>query len=639
MKSTNQSEQPKRLSWRIVGGIVVVLIIMGGLLMLDLSNHGLMWQWFWSLTGEEEPLPQIRGMVEVAGTVLRQQPNTAPLTPIDHAGAPPFGINVFLEQEVEIPKIEEQLRMISTAGFTWLRQEFPWEDIEVDGRGQFTDSRFDYDGDGEPDTIDAWEKYDRIVDLAGRYGRGLQLRLSNPPACTRPNRDAGEFAPPNGVGDYVNYAVAVAERYRGRIDHYQIWNEPNIFPEWGNNFVNPEAYTDLLCQTYRALKEVDPEIVVLTGALAPTNAIDGYFGYNDFIFLQNIYDAGAGECFDVPSVNGYGLNSGPTDHRMRLTDINYARNIYIRDIMVANGDAHKPIWISEAAWNPVPDPEEVPEIVGRYNYGQVTDEQAARYMPIAYQRAQEEWPWIGVINYWFFTRRTIEESNQAFYYFRMAEADYGPEHPTFTPLPIYYSMQDYIAQSSVLYQGVHQAEHWTVESPDSAEIIKVDGAQFGDAVETESLTFTVHGADVYLRWRSDVPLLVEVGDEYLLLSPHYDEDLDYQLMNSGYSEALQQVMPRESVYRPPEAGKNIFKGDVTRGEDGWLESIVMRSSSPRTNDISLSSPYTEGTLFTIDSITVINRGFEDVFPLAAVGAALGLFVLVVLVIAVRKRLD
>ena len=28
--------------------------------------------------------------------------------------------------------------------------------------------------------------------------------------------------------------------------------------------------------------------------------------------------------------------------------------------------------------------------------------QAARYMPLAYQRAQEEWPWMGVINYWFF---------------------------------------------------------------------------------------------------------------------------------------------------------------------------------------------------------------------------------------------
>ena len=39
--------------------------------------------------------------------------------------------------------------MISEAGFVWLRQEFPWEDIEVDGRGQFTDSRNDFDGDGE----------------------------------------------------------------------------------------------------------------------------------------------------------------------------------------------------------------------------------------------------------------------------------------------------------------------------------------------------------------------------------------------------------------------------------------------------------------------------------------------------------
>ena len=53
--------------------------------------------------------------------------------------------------------------------------------------------------------------------------------------------------------------MAVAERYQGRIHYYQIWNEPNIYPEWGEQTVNPEAYTELLCRTYAALKAVDPE--------------------------------------------------------------------------------------------------------------------------------------------------------------------------------------------------------------------------------------------------------------------------------------------------------------------------------------------------------------------------------------------
>ncbi len=58
------------------------------------------------------------------------------------------------------------------------------------------------------------------------------------------------MTPPADFQDFVDYAVAVAERYQGRIQYYQVWNEPNLYPEWGDQTVNAEAYTDLLCRTY-----------------------------------------------------------------------------------------------------------------------------------------------------------------------------------------------------------------------------------------------------------------------------------------------------------------------------------------------------------------------------------------------------
>ena len=216
-----------------------------------------------------------------------------------------------------------------------------------------------------------------------------------------------------------------------------MWNEPNIYPEWGNRAVDPVGYTDLLCRTYTALKAVDPEIVVISGAMAPTIAIDG-LNLTDVIFLQQMYDAGAGACFDVLAVNGYGLRSGPTDRRMRPFMINYGRNQWIREIMVNNGDADKPIWISEMNWNPVPSEEEVPDVIGRYNYGQVTLDQQARWIPLAYERAEEEWPWVGVVFFWYFKQASDADVNQASYYFRMVE-------PDFTPLPVYDAMRAYIA--------------------------------------------------------------------------------------------------------------------------------------------------------------------------------------------------
>ncbi len=99
-----------------------------------------------------------------------------------------------------------------------------------------------------------------------------------------------------------------------------------------------------------------------------------------------MYQAGAGACFDMLSVQGYGLWSGPTDQRLRQVTINYQRHLWIRDMMVKNGDAHKPIWISEAGWNPVPND---PAIANLDRYGRVTMDEAAEWAPLAYERAHQ----------------------------------------------------------------------------------------------------------------------------------------------------------------------------------------------------------------------------------------------------------
>ncbi|MCP4425485.1 MAG: glycoside hydrolase family 5 protein, partial [Chloroflexi bacterium] len=318
------------------------------------------------------------------------------------------------------------LQLINEAGFRWIRQEFVWEDIEIHGKGDFEDRR-NVDSIG---VVDAWAKYDNIVEWAEKHDIEIIARLSNPPSWSRalPDEEGGDKAPPDDYADFGNFATAVAERYDGRIAHFQLWNEPNGNDEWGLGNVDPEAYTELLCIGYRAVKAVNPDAVVLAGALTPTVAMDGR-NMNDLIFLQRMYNAGAGDCFDAMSAQGYGLWSGATDQRLRPTVINYPHHIFIRDVMVRNGDAHKPIWISEMGWNTVPDG--IPA-----NFGRVTEEQQGRYGAEAYQRAQAEWPWLGVINYWFFKRPADWEKEQSWYYFRLME-------PDFTPLPAFAALSEY----------------------------------------------------------------------------------------------------------------------------------------------------------------------------------------------------
>ncbi|MBK9125169.1 MAG: cellulase family glycosylhydrolase [Chloroflexi bacterium] len=481
----------------VIVGVILAALTVG--LLLDLRAHGLVWQVFWSQTGEEEPLAQVRGMVEWVGNLIRAQPRNDPLVPVQHAGENPFGMNTFLQLEPDPAKVEQQLAQISAAGFAWIRQEFTWEDIEIHGRGDFADRR-NVDAIG---VVDAWAKYDRIVDLAEQYGLQIQARISNPPQWAQSSPEAGDMAPPVLIEDYVNFARTLAERYRGRIRFYQVWNEPNIYPEWGESDVDPEAYTDLLCAAHEALKAVDPEIVVISGALAPTIELSGR-NLNDFVFFERMYAAGAGACFDVLSMQGYGLNSGPTDRRMRPVTVNVGRSQYIRELMIAHGDAYKPIWLSEAAWNAVPGEEADPRpIDARYNFGQVTLEQQARYMPLFYERIQSEWPWVGVVNYWFFTLPDDRRSNESFYYFRMAEPDYSAEKPSYSTLPVYDAMREYItAVDHPLRIGVHQAgEHWLIET--DGGVIDADGTQFGTATSGGHTTFVAEGTGVALRWRGE----------------------------------------------------------------------------------------------------------------------------------------
>lgn len=405
----------------------VSLLLVSGLAFFVLTRSAAR-HWMWSITGEEALLSQIKGLSDLGADLMRPQLDLRPDAPIEHVDVSPFGVNVFLEQEADPAKRELAVKMAADAGFKWLRQEFVWEDIEIHGKGDFEDRRH------EP-YRSAWEKYDHIVALAEQYDMELIVRLSNPPNWTRVmTSTVGSYAPPDDFQDYADFVAAVADRYQNELRYYQIWNEPNLWREWRNNEpVNPEAYVELLRAGSEAARASDPDAVIIAGALSATIDLDGTTlagrSFNDGIFLQRMYDADAAPLFDIMAVQGYGLWSGPTDRRMQPRVMNISRHGFVRDLMVANGDAAKPIWISEMNWNAAP--EDVPA-----NYGQVTEEQQARYLPLAYARVETDWPWIGVANAWYLKRATDEWELQ-----RRPEAYFRLLLPDFTPLPVYNAMQ------------------------------------------------------------------------------------------------------------------------------------------------------------------------------------------------------
>jgi polysaccharide biosynthesis protein PslG len=520
-------------------------------------------QRLFDLTGEERLPAQLRGLGHLSSDLIRPRLDLQPETPIAHNGVNPFGINTFLQQEVEPAKRQRQVVLIAEAGFHWLRQEFPWYDLEISRKGNFEDCRHGA-------CISAWDKYDHIVDLAEDHGLELLVRLSSPPDWSRADGAArGPFAPPDNFDDFADYAAAVAERYRGRIRYYQVWNEPNIYNEWGDQPVDPEAYTRLLCTTYRRLKHLDPSLVVVSGVLAPTielGSLNDFGGnnLNDFIFLERMYAAGAAACFDVMSVQGYGLYSGPTDRRNRPIIVNYGRNQFIRDIMVRHGDAHKAIWIAEMNWNAVPAGSGIFP-----HYGQVTEAQQARYAPLAYQRAQQEWPWVGVNFFWFFKRADDSERNQAWYYFRMAE-------PDFTLLPVYHAMRAYTRQTPVMNPGWFQEDHWAVQWQGAWASVADARATLGayqSGAAGASLAFTFDGSDLIL-------VVFPAADGQLQVQVDGGAAARYELRAAHGEPAVQYL----SVARGLPAGRHHVEITAIAGRAG-VDGFIVRHAPNRTGPL------------------------------------------------------
>ena len=221
---------------------------------------------FFDYTGEEDLLPQIRGMGQLAADALRPQPRVALDAPVAHAGVNPFGINVFLEQEVEPEKRERAVQMIAEAGFHWLRQEFPWEDIEIHGKDDFEDRRH------EPHRS-AWDKYDHIVEPGRAVWTGDRPALEQPSRLD-PRRRRRRMAPTLPPTTWPTGAITSTPSSPATGDGCATINcgtSPTSTQNGASSPVDPEGYTQLLCEGYRRAKEADPEAVIVSGALAPTD--------------------------------------------------------------------------------------------------------------------------------------------------------------------------------------------------------------------------------------------------------------------------------------------------------------------------------------------------------------------------------
>lgn len=115
----------------------------------------------------------------------------------------------------------------------------------------------------------------------------------------------GVVGNPSQMGDYDAYTNEFAA-YLGQVaalgpDAIEVWNEPNLTREWPAGQVNGATYTIMLQKAYSAIKAANPNVLVISGAPAPTGAFGGGCGAqgcDDLPFLRQMVAAGAANSMD-----------------------------------------------------------------------------------------------------------------------------------------------------------------------------------------------------------------------------------------------------------------------------------------------------------------------------------------------------
>jgi len=528
------------------------------------------------------------GYILYLGVGQGPSPAPTPARTIPNTDVDPFGANFFLAREVEPWKLERTLQMAASAGIRWVKQQFSWEEIEPLRKGEYLD----------PVTkADTWAKYDRIVEACERYGLEIVARLDRPPDWTRQDNTYKQ-RPPDNLEDYGDFVYTFVKRYEGRIHYIQIWNEPNIFPEWGNQPVNPEAYVELLKIAYRRAKEADPNVYVLSAPLAitlgqPHPEPGQWISMSDLTFLERMYQAGAREYFDILSANAFGMDRPPQDPPDPNV-LNFQRVLLQRQIMERYGDANKAIWFNEYGWNAAP--EDMP--ADRLIWKRVSEKEQAEYTIQGIEYARREWPWAGVFMIWYFRQVGNIPPDSAEYYFRMVDED-------FTPRQLYFAVQDVAARQDVAGPGLYQETNPSVKTYGRWRTIRdanaLGGAYYLSETPGESITFTFNGAGVNLiaqHWPGGGRLNVSLDGRSVPGLPTDEQGLSYI--------DLYRPMTEQHVYIPlvraVSPGEHILRLTVANGHH----------------------PASTGTACIVDAFEVLTQGRVS-FPIPAlIGNLIGL---------------
>jgi hypothetical protein len=198
----------------------------------------------------------------------------------------------------------EEYELLDEMGAVWLLRTFYW------GRIEREKDKFDFAG------------YDNFVDSAKSNGQKVIAVLAYAVKWINDGRN-NDYISNGNIHHFLNYIEILVNRYKGKVDAWQIWNEPNWIFWKGTN----KEFYELSRLAAQKIREMDPDAYIIGGGFLrhPKN------------YIKNMNKSGAFENLDALSFHPYAVNPNGS---MRLTDnfiktlseINFKGDIWITEV-------------------------------------------------------------------------------------------------------------------------------------------------------------------------------------------------------------------------------------------------------------------------------------------------------------------
>ena len=302
------------------------------------------------------------------------------------------GLSLDLTWGIKSTDQDRTANLLPDVGAKWVRLTFEWNQLET-SQGTYNSSK-----------LAAW---DRSVALSRQAGTKVLVTVYGTPSWASSNGKVGGAPSTNAY--YANLMSFLANRYRGQVQAWEIWNEENVSRFWTTG-PDPARYAGLLRAAYPAVKSADPNATVVFGGTSG----------NDTGFVDGAYRAGAKGSFDVMAVHPY-TGSAPEAGGGLYSFPGYRE---VRNVMLAYGDA-KPMWLTEFGWSTTSD-----------SWG-VSAQTQADYLLRAYRMLEQD-SYVQVAIWYNFRNNWWDRDADGWEY------QCGLMRTDFTPKPAYAAFKSYV---------------------------------------------------------------------------------------------------------------------------------------------------------------------------------------------------